>query len=158
MISQANPLLCGPAASINSKLVDDLEKVLHDLALKDFWMSSFNEMSFTILTSPIGPNILPDQSLIMKLHRLLLPKLYARLEALKSENHRLKHQLDHVTFIEYAPPVSSPLYYQDKSLHLPVDKVMIPNVLRNNRWDGEMLEFAREILSQKPIKNYYFSM
>jgi FkbM family methyltransferase len=92
----------------------------------------------------------------MKLHRLLLPKLYARLEALKTENHRLKHQLDQVVSIEYAPPVSSPFYYRDKPLLLPLDKVMIPHLLQSGNWQEDMLEFARGVLSKQPGKSYYF--
>jgi len=91
----------------------------------------------------------------VKLHRFFLPKLYGRLEALKEENHRLKHRLDQVVSIEYAPQVSSPLYYQDQSLLLPLDKVMIPHLLDNGSWDAGMLDFARGVLSKQSEKKYY---
>ena len=91
----------------------------------------------------------------MRLHRLLLPKLYARLEALKAENHRLKHQLDQVVSIQYAPQSSSPFYYRDEPLLLPLDKVMIPHLLQTGNWQEEMLEFARGVLSQQPGRSYY---
>ncbi len=91
----------------------------------------------------------------MKLHRFLLPKLYARLEALKAENHRLKHRFDQVVSLQYAPLASSPLNYKETPLHLPFDQVMIPHLLESGTWQGDVLEFARDGLSKRPGTSYH---
>jgi FkbM family methyltransferase len=91
----------------------------------------------------------------MKLHRLLLPKLYARLDALKAENHRLKHQFDQVVSLEYAPQISSPLHFQGRPLYLPFDRVMVPHLLQSGAWQEAVLEFARSELSKRPSASYH---
>jgi FkbM family methyltransferase len=95
----------------------------------------------------------------MKLHRLILSKLYGRLDALKAENNLLRNQsnlsLDQIVSIEYAPLPLSPLFHRNRTLVLPLDKLMIPIVLRKGSWDESMLEFARRVLN-KPGTNYYF--
>jgi FkbM family methyltransferase len=91
----------------------------------------------------------------MKLHRLLLPKLYRRLDALKAENHRLKHRFDQVVSLQYAPPPASPLYFQGTPLHLPFDQVMVPSLLENGTWQGDVLEFTRRELSRRPATTYH---
>jgi FkbM family methyltransferase len=91
----------------------------------------------------------------MKLHRLLLPKLYGRLDALKAENHRLKHRFDQVISLQYAPPATSPLFFQGTPLHLPFDQVMVPNLLESGTWQGDVLEFTRRELSPRPTATYH---